>query len=106
MKQLKFSEPLPELILNRQKDTTWRINDEKNIATGDMLSLCDNDANEFARAEVIVIEETVFGSLSEDDKNGHEKFSTEQEMYRVYSSYYKMDVTPETTVKVIKFRLI
>ncbi|MDP7457764.1 MAG: hypothetical protein QGH47_03490 [Candidatus Woesearchaeota archaeon] len=39
MKQLKFSEPLPKLILEGEKDTTWRINDKQSIEFGDALSL-------------------------------------------------------------------
>ncbi len=39
MKRLRFSEPLPELILSGRKTVTWRINDEKNIQQGDVLSL-------------------------------------------------------------------
>jgi hypothetical protein len=29
MKQLKFAKPLPQLILDGIKNTTWRINDDK-----------------------------------------------------------------------------
>lgn len=37
IKKLHFAEPLPDLILSGKKDTTWRINDEKNIEVGDTL---------------------------------------------------------------------
>jgi len=49
MKQLKFSEPLSYLILSGKKDITWRINDNKNISVGDLISLCYNDGKEFAK---------------------------------------------------------
>ena len=81
MKLLHFSEPLPDIILEGSKDTTWRINDQKDISIDDILSLCHNDGTEFARAKVLWVKETKFGLLTEDDKEGHEKFSSDEEMY-------------------------
>lgn len=106
MKQLKFAEPLPKLVLDGQKDTTWRINDDKEITAGDQLSLCYNDRREFTKAEVIWVKETTFENLTKEDKEGHEKFSSDEEMYKTYSGYYKMKVEPKTRVKIVKFRLL
>ncbi len=105
MKKLKFSEPLPKLVLSREKDTTWRINDDKDITLKDTLSLCYNDEKEFAKAKIISINETKFKYLTEEDKKGHEPFSTDEEMYETYSKYYKINITPETSLKVIKFKI-
>lgn len=105
MKQLKFSEPLPKLILSREKNTTWRINDNTNIQKSDKLSLCDNESKEFATAVVSKVKEKTFGDLNEEDKKGHEKFNSEQEMYKTYSNYYNMEITSNTEVKVIKFKI-
>ncbi|MFW5853021.1 MAG: ASCH domain-containing protein [Patescibacteria group bacterium] len=106
MKQLKFTEPLPNLVLGGQKDTTWRINDDKEISTGDQLSLCCNDEREFTKAEVIWIKETTFENLTNEDKEGHEKFSSDEEMLQTYSGYYNIKIEPKTKVKVIKFKLL
>ena len=106
IKRLKFLEPLPELVLRGLKDVTWRVNDDKNIAVGDVLSLCRCDGKEFAKADVVRVKETTFGRLSEEDKKGHEEFSCDAEMYETYSNYYGLRVTPETGVKVIKFKLV
>ncbi|MEK6819837.1 MAG: ASCH domain-containing protein [Nanoarchaeota archaeon] len=110
MKKLRFAEPLPRLIQIGKKDTTWRINDEKNISCGDELSLCYGDGlnkeKEFARAKVLWIKETTFEELTEEDYKGHEKFVSEKEMYETYSRYYQIPVSPKTRVKVIKFKLI
>ena len=106
MKKLQFSEPLPQLILDGLKDITWRINDKKDITIDDVLSLCYNDGREFARAKVLWVKETRFGYFTGEDKEGHERFSSDEEMYATYSRYYNMEVTPETEVKVIKYRLI
>ena len=106
IKQLKFSDPLPELVLSGRKDTTWRINDDKSLAPNDLLSMCYDNGKEFARAKILWTKETEFGRLTNEDKEGHEKFSSEREMYETYSGYYKIKVTPETKVKVIKYKLI
>lgn len=105
MKQLMFADPLPELIIAGKKTVTWRINDKKDINVGGPLSLYRNNGNEFARAEVTHVKETVFGRLTKEDKNGHEKFSSDEEIYQTYSHYYDMTVTPETPLKMIRFSL-
>lgn len=105
MKQLKFSEPLPKLVLGGTKNTTWRINDKRGIIKGDQLSLCYNDGQEFAKAIATSVHETMFGELSDNDRAGHEAFANDEEMYATYSRYYNMAVTPKTNLKIIKFKL-
>ena len=106
MKRLKFSEPLTKLILDGRKCTTWRIDDDKNISVGDELSLCYKNGEEFAKSKVIWVRETTFENLKEEDKEEHEIFSSEKEMYQTYSGYYKMNIGPKTKVKIIKFKLL
>jgi len=105
MKTLKFAEHLIEPILTGSKDITWRINDDKGIQENDELSLCRIDGKEFAKARVLWTREATFEQLGEKDKQGHETFSSDKEMYKTYSSYYHVPVKPSTPVKVIKFRL-
>jgi len=104
-KRLHFYGSLPELILKGKKRATWRIDDDKGINVGDELSLCRNDESEFARAKVVSVKETTFGKLDKKDKEGHEEFNSDDEMYRTYSRYYKTCVKPETKLKIITFRL-
>ncbi len=110
MKKLKFYSLLPDLILNRVKDTTWRVNDENDLRVNDEISLCYGDGprreEKVEKARIIGVKETMFKDLTEEDKVGHEKYKTEEEMYRVYSEYYKTKIMPETRLKIIKFRLI
>jgi len=91
MKKLKFANPLPELVLNKKKDTTWRINDEKDLNVNDELSLCygdlENKDQEFAKAKIIWVKDTTFENLTNEDREGHEKFNSEEEMYKTYSKY-------------------
>ncbi|NUJ97915.1 ASCH domain-containing protein [Candidatus Gracilibacteria bacterium] len=105
MKKLKFSSNLIELILNKTKDTTWRINDDKGLKIGDILSLSDGE-KEFSKAEILWVKETSFEHLTNEDKNGHENFSSDEEMYKIYSGYYKINIGAKTRLKVIKFKLI
>ena len=105
MKRLKFSEALVPLVLNGSKNTTWRIDDDKNIVEGDELSLCSVNGEEFEKAVVISMKVKTFAELDSDDVEGHESFSSDDEMYGTYSQYYHRDVTPETIVKIIKFKI-
>jgi hypothetical protein len=92
MKPLKFSEPLPEKVMSGKKDTTWRIDDEKDITVEDQLSLQDVSGGEFVKAKVLWTRKTTFGNLTEEDRKGHESFESEEKMYQTYSKYYDMDV--------------
>lgn len=105
MKILKFAEPLPKLILDGLKNTTWRITDYK-ISVGDQISLCYNDGREFAKATAIGVKQTTFRNLTAEDKEGHEKYQSDEEMYQTFSKYYDTKVTPETRLFVIKFKLL
>ena len=107
MKALKFREVLSELVLKGEKTTTWRIFDEKDIQVGDELSLLIWETKEeFAKAKVVGVREVPFKDLTEEDFDGHEKFSSDEEMYETYSGYYNQPVTEDTLVKIIKFKLI
>lgn len=106
MKTLKFAEPLPSLILSGKKDTTWRINDEKDLEVNDELSLCFINKQQFARAKILWIKQTTFERLTNEDLEGHEKFSSLEDMYKTYTKYYKQEVKPNTKLKVIKFELL
>ncbi|EKE26258.1 MAG: hypothetical protein ACD_4C00354G0004 [uncultured bacterium (gcode 4)] len=107
MKTLKFYHPLPEMILSWKKDITWRIEDEKNIQVWDELSFLSRpELVEFAKAKVLNVNCTKFWELKEEDIEWHEKFESEEEKYKNYSNYYKTEITPNTELKVIKFKLI
>jgi len=107
MKEIKLniSEPLPDRILRGEKDTTWRVTDY-HVHVGDVLVLCHNDGREFGRAQVRWMKETIFGELTAEDKQGHEQFSSDEELYVTYSRYYKTQITPQTRVFVVKFKLL
>lgn len=107
-KTLTFSHPLPKMVLDWIKDTSRRINDEKNISVWDIIDLLDRENNFeiFWIAKVIWVKCTTFWNLTQEDREWHEKFNNNEEIYKTYSSYYWFQVTENTELKVIKFKLI
>ncbi len=107
MKTLKFRKELSELVLKREKTTTWRIFDDKDIKQGDVMQFLVWETKEvFANAKIISVIEKKFKDLNEQDLDGHEKFGSKEEMYATYSTYYNKTVDENTLVKIIKFELI
>ena len=107
MKQLKFRKQLAEQILLGEKKVTWRLFDDKNISVGDTISFLIWETGEkFAKVEVISIKEIPFSELTEEDWKGHEKFSSEQEMFETYSKYYNRQIDKDTFLKIIKFKIL
>jgi|TARA_B100001971_G_C18119620_1_gene498704 hypothetical protein len=106
MQILKFTRPLPHLILTGKKTSTWRVNDTRGIKKGDKISFCYNNGKEFAQVISTSVIEKQFKELTKKDLEGHEKYSSEQKKYAVFSKYYKYKVTPDSKVKIIKFKLL
>jgi hypothetical protein len=107
MKTLKFHKSLVKLVLNKEKTITWRLFDDKDLSKGDIVScLVWETKEEFAKARIIEVNKKKFRDLKFADKDGHENFSSDEEMYKTYSKYYRCEITPENTLKIIKFELI
>lgn len=89
-KTLKFSPDLIPLILSGKKDSTWRLWDDKDLRGGDVITLIRRpELTPFAIAKVTSCIEKPLGELTKKDKKGHEPFTSDEEMYRRYSDYYK-----------------
>jgi len=107
MKILKFREALSRLILKGEKYTTWRLFDDKDLSRGDVVAFLVWETNkEFAKAKLVEVRETRFGELTNEDWDGHEKFLSNEEMYKTYSKYYNHKVSKNSPVKIIKFELV
>ena len=106
MKTIKFREALSKLILAGKKNITWRLFDDKNLSAEEVVSfLIWETQKEFSKAKLINVKETTFGKLTAEDREGHENFSSNEEMYETYSKYYNRKVDENTSVKVIRFEL-
>jgi len=106
-KKLRFENKLVSLVLSGKKYVTWRLFDDKNLQKGDNLELINSEISEkFSEAIIEEIREKKFKELNEEDFNGHEKFSSKEEMYKTYLGYYGEQFSPETIVKIIRFKLI
>lgn len=104
MKALKFTPELSQLILDGKKTTTWRLFDDKDLKDGDIVTCLNSDTlGALGQAELRKVKVTSLGNLDESDWEGHEKFDSEEEMYKTYSSYYRRLVDGSTEVKIIKF---
>ena len=106
-KSLKFAQELVPLVLNGEKNSTWRLWDDKDITVGDRVDLLNKaDLNHFATATITRVVEKPLGDLTEEDKKGHETFKSDEEMYQTYRRYYNRTVDKTTPVKLIWFQLI
>ncbi len=104
MKIVKFRSNLVPLVLSGEKTSTWRLFDDKDLSVGDQIELREfgKDAS-FATARITKLVEKPFGNLTQKDKQGHETFVSDKEMYKIYAGYYNTAVNHSTLVKVIWF---
>lgn len=106
MKSLKFSPSLISQILSGEKDSTWRLFDDKDFKEGDDVSLINKETlEEFGIAKVTSTREKKLKDLVDSDFEGHERYESEEKMYETYRSYYGDRVSPDSTLKIIKFKL-
>lgn len=107
MKTLKFRPHLIPPILSREKTSTWRLFDDKDLQVGDTIELINSDTKEvFGEADLTDVKEKPLGQLEDVDFEGHEKFESEEKMYETYRKYYGDKVDENIIVKIIKFKLI
>ena len=106
-KTIKFSPDLVPLVLDGSKTSTWRLFDDKDLKVGDVVDLIKRpELTKFAEAKLTSVIEKPLGKLTEEDKDGHEKYESDSEMYKTYEGYYNKPVGPETLIKLIKFELL
>ncbi len=106
-KTLKFRKNLVPLVLLKEKNSTWRLLDDKDLQVGDKVDLINwNTVDKFGEALLTEVKEKKMRDLEEADFEGHEKFESDEEMYKIYRKYYGDFVGPDTLVKIINFKLI
>lgn len=110
MKTLKFDHDQAQMILDGQKNTTWRLYDDKDLSVDDQIKIIDKtdpDSPETWRVigmgKVTELTEKHLGDISDEDMKGHKPFTSKEEILRVYKQYYGNRVTLDTPVKIINF---
>ncbi len=105
MKNLKFRNKFIKDILDGKKIDTWRLFDEKNLQIGDELKLLDYDTKEiFAKAIISKIQEKKIKDLTEKELKDH-GYESKKYMQEEHKKYYGDNVTSDTLVKIINFKL-
>lgn len=104
MKTLKFTPQLVDKILSGEKTSTWRLFDDKDLTVGDKLIFINKETlKEFGEAVITSLKIKTLITLTDDDWIGHEKFSSEEEMYESYKKYYGDKVNKDSEVKILTF---
>jgi hypothetical protein len=104
MKIIKFKNELCDLVLSRGKTSTWRLFDDKDLQLGDEIKFMNKDTGDFfGTGKILKLKITTLGSLEESDWEGHETYSSEEEMYETYKTYYGDKVGPDSELKIIDF---
>lgn len=107
IKTLKFKHHLVQQILDGTKTVTWRLFDDKNLQTGDILEMIDADTGKsFCQAMITKIKEKKLGEVEENDFEGHERYASKEEMLGHYRGYYGEKVDRDTIIKMIDFKII
>lgn len=106
-KAIKFAPELVPLVKDGSKTSTWRLFDDKDLREGDVVDfIARPELVKFAVAKLTSVIEKPLGELTEEDKKGHEKFSSDEEMYKTYEGYYDKPVGPQTPIKLIRFEIL
>lgn len=104
MKKIKFAPNLCEQILNGSKTATWRLFDDKDLRVGDDIEFVNKETLEvFGYGQILGLKIKTLGTLEESDWEGHERFSSDKEMYDTYKMYYGDKVSPDSQLKIIDF---
>lgn len=110
MKMLKLDHDLAQSIIAGTKRSTLRLFDDKDISVGDAIELVDkadpDDQTSWRIIGVTKVEQVMekfLGNMTDTDWEGHERYESDQEMYRKFQAFYGPSVGPETPVKIINF---
>lgn len=106
MKTLKFRHDFVKEIIEGRKTTTWRLFDDKDLKTGDRLSLVDSQTGEvFAKAVIIDTQTKTIENLTDDELKNH-GYNNRDDMITSHKGYYGDKVDLDTGVKIVEFKVI
>lgn len=103
-KTLKFRAFKADMILKGEKTSSLRLFDDKDLKAGDELELINWDTKKiFGKAKVTEVIEKKLGEIADNDLAGHEPL--EGGAVENLKKYYGEKVSPETTGKIVRFKL-
>lgn len=110
MKSLKLNHEFAQLILQGQKTSTWRINDDKDLHVNEDVQLIDKvdplkpeTWQPIGTARITSILEKQLGKVTAQDIAPGEQLKPLKELLVEYRTYYGQQVSAETPVKIITF---
>jgi ribonuclease HI len=111
VKTLKFDHELAKQILTGEKTSTWRLYDDKDLSVNDDIKIVDkvnpDDSKTWqviGQGKVTEIIEKKLDDVTDEDMEGHQAYSSKEEMLNHYKDYYGERVTFDTPVKIVFFK--
>ncbi len=103
-KTLKFRSFKADMILKGEKTSSLRLFDDKDLEEGDEPELINWETKKmFDKAKIEEIKKKKLSEIGEEDLLGHESFK--DGIVEALKRYYGDKVSPETTGKIVRFKL-
>ena len=78
--------------------------DDKDLQVGDECILMNKEtSNSFGTARITSVVRRTLGTLTDDDWRGHDRYSSDEEMYATFRKYYGEKVNEDSEVKILMF---
>lgn len=110
MKTLKFNHRFAQLILKGQKNSTWRMYDDKDLSVNDDFKIIDKLDSSLPDSWTVIgqgrikeITEKKLGDVSEMEIASQHPGMSKSRLVEHYRAFYGDRVTGETPVKIITF---
>lgn len=110
MKTLKLEHNLAQQVLNGEKNTTFRMFDDKDLSVNDEVEIIDKvDSGNpetwkvIGIAQIDEVNQKRLGSVKGSDFDGHGKYKSQDELLASFRKYYGDRVNTDTPVKIIRF---
>src|ERR1035437_131685 len=107
MKTLKFDHDQAQAIFAGQKNSTWRLYDDKDLSVSDEIKVIDKVEPKrpeswqiIGQARVIEVIEKLLGAVTAEDLQAPPPFMSKEEVLETYKGYYGHRVNFETPVKI------
>lgn len=107
MKSLKFDHNLAQAIWNKNKTSTLRIDDDKNLRVDDELVVIDKinpkDHTSWRAIGQAKVNEITEKRIKNLDLESLDEYTSLEDLLKTFQGYYGNDVSENTPVKIIHF---